>query len=201
MCIRDRFEGAQLRKLTAHNDAFLSELILGAVEDIQFKSKDGADIHGLIVKPPAFVAGQKYPTILWIHGGPNGQDEHSPVSYTHLDVYKRQDDESMDIGAVFALELNVLDSAKYELREKYVIVSSELAQLSAFERVHLGKRVVVRLQQRRMTSRRGQRRDDKFSRAECFTADRAARQVLSLIHIFLSSGISPHCSLCCTCSQ
>jgi dipeptidyl aminopeptidase/acylaminoacyl peptidase len=71
------FEGGQLRKLTAHNDAFLSELDLGAVEGIQFKSKDGTDIHGLIVKPPAFVAGQKYPMILWIHGGPNGQDEHS----------------------------------------------------------------------------------------------------------------------------
>jgi dipeptidyl aminopeptidase/acylaminoacyl peptidase len=70
-------EGAHLRKLTAHNDAFLSELVLGAVEDIRFKSKDGAEIHGLIVKPPNFVAGRKYPVLLWIHGGPNGQDEHS----------------------------------------------------------------------------------------------------------------------------
>ena len=70
-------EGGQLRKLTAHNDAFLSELKLGVVEDIEFKSRDGAPIHGLIVKPPSFVAGKKYPMILWIHGGPNGQDEHS----------------------------------------------------------------------------------------------------------------------------
>jgi dipeptidyl aminopeptidase/acylaminoacyl peptidase len=70
-------EGGQLRKLSAHNDAFVAELALGAVEEIRFKSKDGAEIHGLIVKPPLFVAGRKYPTILWIHGGPNGQDEHS----------------------------------------------------------------------------------------------------------------------------
>jgi dipeptidyl aminopeptidase/acylaminoacyl peptidase len=70
-------EGGQLRKLTAHNDAFLSELKLGVVEDIEFKSRDGAPIHGLIVKPPSFAAGKKYPMILWIHGGPNGQDEHS----------------------------------------------------------------------------------------------------------------------------
>lgn len=77
-------EGGQMRKLTAHNDAFLSELNLGAVEDIQFKSKDGTDIHGLVVKPPSFVLGRKYPTILWIHGGPNGQDEHSLV----LDGYQ-----------------------------------------------------------------------------------------------------------------
>ena len=77
-------EGGQLRKLTAHNDAFLAELKLGAVEDIRFKSKDGADIHGLIVKPPSFVPGRRYPTVLWIHGGPNGQDEHSLV----LDGYQ-----------------------------------------------------------------------------------------------------------------
>jgi dipeptidyl aminopeptidase/acylaminoacyl peptidase len=70
-------EGGQLRKLTAQNDEFLSELVLGSVEDFQFKSKDGTDIHGLIVKPPLYVPGRRYPTILWIHGGPNGQDEHS----------------------------------------------------------------------------------------------------------------------------
>jgi dipeptidyl aminopeptidase/acylaminoacyl peptidase len=77
-------ESGQLRKLTAHNDAFLAELQLGAVDDIRFKSKDGTEIHGLVVKPPSFVPGRKYPTILWIHGGPNGQDEHSLV----LDGYQ-----------------------------------------------------------------------------------------------------------------
>jgi dipeptidyl aminopeptidase/acylaminoacyl peptidase len=77
-------EGGRLRKLSAHNDAFLAELQLGAVEDIHFKSKDGAEIHGTVVKPLGFVAGRKYPTVLWIHGGPNGQDEHSLV----LDGYQ-----------------------------------------------------------------------------------------------------------------
>ncbi len=77
-------EAGQLRKLTAHNDAVLAELDLGAVEDIRFKSRDGAEIHGQVVKPPSFVSGRKYPTILWIHGGPNGQDEHSLV----LDGYQ-----------------------------------------------------------------------------------------------------------------
>jgi dipeptidyl aminopeptidase/acylaminoacyl peptidase len=77
-------EGGNLRKLTAHNDAFLAGLQLGAVEDIQFKSKDGADVHGLIVKPASFVPGRRYPTVLWIHGGPNGQDEHALV----LDGYQ-----------------------------------------------------------------------------------------------------------------
>jgi dipeptidyl aminopeptidase/acylaminoacyl peptidase len=77
-------EAGHLRKLTGHNDAFLAELQLGAVEDIQFKSRDGTEIHGLMVKPPSYVSGRRYPTVLWIHGGPNGGDEHSLV----LDGYQ-----------------------------------------------------------------------------------------------------------------
>jgi dipeptidyl aminopeptidase/acylaminoacyl peptidase len=70
-------EGTKLRKLTSHNDALMAELDLGAVEDLTFTSTGGADVHGLMVKPPGYVAGRQYPTILWIHGGPSGQDEHS----------------------------------------------------------------------------------------------------------------------------
>jgi dipeptidyl aminopeptidase/acylaminoacyl peptidase len=70
-------EDGRLRQLTAHNDAFLAELKLGSVENVKFKSKDGTEVHGMMVKPPSFVAGRKYPTLLWIHGGPNGHDEHS----------------------------------------------------------------------------------------------------------------------------
>jgi dipeptidyl aminopeptidase/acylaminoacyl peptidase len=77
-------DGGRLRKLTAHNDALLAQLSLGALEDVRFKSQGGAEIHGLMVKPISYVAGRKYPTVLWIHGGPNGQDEHSLV----LDAYQ-----------------------------------------------------------------------------------------------------------------
>lgn len=69
-------DGASLRKITGHNDALLSEVRLGAVEDISFKSKDGTEVHGLLTKPAGFEAGKKYPTLLRIHGGPNGQDGH-----------------------------------------------------------------------------------------------------------------------------
>jgi dipeptidyl aminopeptidase/acylaminoacyl peptidase len=67
----------KLRKLSHHNDALLRELELGSVEDLNFKDHDGIEVHGLITKPASYVAGRKYPTILWIHGGPNGQDDHS----------------------------------------------------------------------------------------------------------------------------
>ncbi len=65
------------RRLTTHADALLGAVQLGAVEDIRFKSRDGTEVHGMLVKPPGYVTGRKYPTILWIHGGPNGQDDHS----------------------------------------------------------------------------------------------------------------------------
>lgn len=83
-------EGSKLRKLTAHNDAVLAELQLGAVEDIRFFSRDGAEIHGMLVKPPAYERGRRYPTLLWIHGGPNMQDDHSLPVDTYALQLERQ---------------------------------------------------------------------------------------------------------------
>ena len=70
-------EKGQLRPLSAHNQALFAELQLGSVEDISFRSRDGTAVHGQLVKPPDYVSGRRYPTIVWIHGGPNGQDDHS----------------------------------------------------------------------------------------------------------------------------
>jgi dipeptidyl aminopeptidase/acylaminoacyl peptidase len=60
----------------------MADLKLGAAEEFSCKSKDGNEVHGLIVKPPDYQAGRKYPAILRIHGGPNGQDAHS-FSFEH----------------------------------------------------------------------------------------------------------------------
>jgi len=70
-------EAGALRKLTAQNDALVAELNLVATEDVEFKSKDGTEVHGLLTRPAGFKAGSPVPMILFIHGGPNGQDEHS----------------------------------------------------------------------------------------------------------------------------
>jgi dipeptidyl aminopeptidase/acylaminoacyl peptidase len=70
-------EDGRLRPLSAHNQALFAQLELGSVEDIAFRSRDGTAVHGQLVKPPDYVSGRRYPTILWIHGGPNGQDDHS----------------------------------------------------------------------------------------------------------------------------
>jgi dipeptidyl aminopeptidase/acylaminoacyl peptidase len=77
-------EGGALRRLTRHNDEWLREVQLGITEEFTAKSKDGTLVNGLLVKPAGFVAGRKYPTLLRIHGGPNGQDDHAFKFERHI---------------------------------------------------------------------------------------------------------------------
>lgn len=70
------FEGGVLRALTHVNDSLFNSLQLGTTEDISFKNKDGLTVGALLVKPAAFNPDTKYPLVLRIHGGPNGQDAH-----------------------------------------------------------------------------------------------------------------------------
>ena len=69
-------EKGKLRRLSHQNDAWMKDLLLGTTEEFTATTKDGAEVHGLIEKPVTFRAGEKYPTVLRIHGGPNGQDDH-----------------------------------------------------------------------------------------------------------------------------
>ncbi|HEV9038461.1 MAG TPA: S9 family peptidase [Puia sp.] len=64
----------QTRRLTHHTDAFLEPLELAKVIPFQSKSADGTLISGQYFLPPGLPAGEKHPTILYIHGGPVGQD-------------------------------------------------------------------------------------------------------------------------------
>jgi dipeptidyl aminopeptidase/acylaminoacyl peptidase len=70
-------EGARMRKLTSHNDALVARLQLGETRDFTAHSPDGTEVHGLLTLPVGYVAGSKYPLLLSIHGGPNGQDAHA----------------------------------------------------------------------------------------------------------------------------
>jgi dipeptidyl aminopeptidase/acylaminoacyl peptidase len=47
-----------------------SQIRLGETEEIHFKSHDGLEIEGFITKPPSFNPASRYPTLLFIHGGP-----------------------------------------------------------------------------------------------------------------------------------
>ena len=68
-------EAGTLRQLSHQNDEWVKTILLGTTEEFEATSKDGTSVHGLIVKPPSFQAGRKYPALLRIHGGPSGQDE------------------------------------------------------------------------------------------------------------------------------
>ena len=67
------FEEGRYRRLTHHNDEWMASVKLGATEEISFDSKDGTRINGFAVKPPDYRPGRRYPTLLWIHGGPVSQ--------------------------------------------------------------------------------------------------------------------------------
>jgi dipeptidyl aminopeptidase/acylaminoacyl peptidase len=71
------WEGSHFRQLTHQNDEVLAELQLAKSEDVNFKSADGTEVHGLLTKPIGYVEGTKVPLLLRIHGGPNGQDAHN----------------------------------------------------------------------------------------------------------------------------
>lgn len=68
-------EAGGARPLSKQNDALLATLRLGKTETISYKSKDGTEIHGFMVKPPDYKEGTLYPTILRIHGGPVSQHQ------------------------------------------------------------------------------------------------------------------------------
>ncbi|HEV7843523.1 MAG TPA: S9 family peptidase, partial [Pyrinomonadaceae bacterium] len=61
-----------LVRLTGHNDTFLSSFTLAQPEEINFRSFDGTQIQGWLMKPMGWREGQRYPLILCIHGGPHG---------------------------------------------------------------------------------------------------------------------------------
>lgn len=67
------FAGGRRTQLTHVNDGFLGKVALGSKESVSFKSADGTDVQAFVTKPPGFVPGKRYPTILHIHGGPVGQ--------------------------------------------------------------------------------------------------------------------------------
>jgi dipeptidyl aminopeptidase/acylaminoacyl peptidase len=69
-------DGSDLRPITRQNAEWLQGIQLGATEPISFRSRDGTEIHGLMLTPPGFRQGQRYPTLVRIHGGPDYQDYH-----------------------------------------------------------------------------------------------------------------------------
>jgi N-acyl-D-amino-acid deacylase len=67
------FAKGRLKRLSAINDEFLDSVAIGSKEKVSFRSADGTRVEAFVTRPPGFVVGRRYPTILHIHGGPVGQ--------------------------------------------------------------------------------------------------------------------------------
>jgi dipeptidyl aminopeptidase/acylaminoacyl peptidase len=61
-----------MRRLTAHNDAVVGSVDLVEPQNISYKSIDGTQIDGWLMKPLGWHEDRKYPMILSVHGGPHG---------------------------------------------------------------------------------------------------------------------------------
>ncbi len=66
-------------KQLSNNTAQIKDWNTPLNEVIQWKSKDGATIEGILLKPKNYDAAKKYPLLVVIHGGPTGIDLPDPV--------------------------------------------------------------------------------------------------------------------------
>jgi dipeptidyl aminopeptidase/acylaminoacyl peptidase len=66
-------DGTGVRQITHQNGALLSRLDLPAVEHFWFEGAEKTQVQGMLLRPPHFDASKKYPLLLLIHGGPQGE--------------------------------------------------------------------------------------------------------------------------------
>jgi dipeptidyl aminopeptidase/acylaminoacyl peptidase len=71
------------RQITRVNDELFGGITQSQPEEIWYKSFDGRNIQGWILKPPDFDPAKKYPLILEIHGGP-----HSAYGNTYMHEFQ-----------------------------------------------------------------------------------------------------------------
>jgi dipeptidyl aminopeptidase/acylaminoacyl peptidase len=64
-------DGTGERKLTSFNDQLNAEVEWPEAERFTYKSVGGLEIEAWLQKPAGYRAGQKYPVVLYIHGGPH----------------------------------------------------------------------------------------------------------------------------------
>lgn len=62
-----------INQVTNFNEPLLNEIHLDDPEEIWVESTEGTKVHGWVLKPQNFDENQKYPMLLYIHGGPHAQ--------------------------------------------------------------------------------------------------------------------------------
>ncbi len=64
--------GDEERQLTTMNARYLAAVELAAAEEVRYESDPGVEVHGWLLKPPAFNPVARYPAVIQVHGGPHG---------------------------------------------------------------------------------------------------------------------------------
>jgi dipeptidyl aminopeptidase/acylaminoacyl peptidase len=65
-------DGSSARQLTRFNADRLAQLDLATGEHFWYEAAEGAQAHGILIRPPQFDATKKYPLLVLVHGGPQG---------------------------------------------------------------------------------------------------------------------------------
>jgi len=71
--VLDEAAGPEPRRLTHVNDEVIAGLRLADAEKVTVTSADGTPVDAFIYRPLDFQADHRYPTLLWLHGGPMAQ--------------------------------------------------------------------------------------------------------------------------------
>jgi len=66
-------DGGGVKRLTSFNDQVVEEHDVRPLEEIWVEGSGGTKLQVFVVKPHGFVPGKRYPAILNVHGGPQGQ--------------------------------------------------------------------------------------------------------------------------------
>ncbi len=69
-------DGDRLRQLSHQNDSLMAELVVAPIEGLTSHSGDGTEVHSIVVRPAGSTPGKPLPTIFYIHGGPNSQNDY-----------------------------------------------------------------------------------------------------------------------------
>jgi dipeptidyl aminopeptidase/acylaminoacyl peptidase len=64
--------GDKETRITHENDALFESIAMGQSEDVWYTGAENAKIQAIMVKPPMFDPAKKYPAVVLIHGGPQG---------------------------------------------------------------------------------------------------------------------------------
>jgi dipeptidyl aminopeptidase/acylaminoacyl peptidase len=83
------------------------EFQLTTREAVQWKSKDGTEIEGILIKPSGYDASRKYPLLVVIHGGPTGVDTAVPSADRYYPI------ERFAAKGALILKVNYRGSAGY----------------------------------------------------------------------------------------